>query len=270
MVTALRPALAVLVLTAAACSSGDGTDIGASPSSPTLSPDSVSTPAESPAELPGVITPPDLTPDTVGDEVAASSSTDAQPTFPTVPETGIPGLDSDDEFCAAWSRFGGSFQVVAVNAAFGDGSVVDRAFVEVAGGPTVALALDDMAAAWPDEIATEAGTALGDVFGPFATRVGAAEQALTSAGATSDDIEALTDAWLAFLAVRDPSEVAVVLDLDDRLTGLVVAAVPTYLTDVGTWDEDESLVTEASIPMTEAYLAARCPDQGTLAGQEVG
>jgi hypothetical protein len=27
----------------------------------------------------------------------------AGPTFETVPETGVPGLDSDDRFCAAWS-----------------------------------------------------------------------------------------------------------------------------------------------------------------------
>lgn len=264
------------VACAAACSSGDGNDINARGTSITLAEttdtvDTGSTSAEvappsasAVASLPGevVITaapPPSAPP---GPTVTAPPVSD-------VPETGVPGLDSADVFCASWSRFGGSFQVVAVNAAFGSGSIEDRAFIEVVAGPTVAVAYAEMAETWPDEIAAESSIALEDAFGPFARRLAAASDALSAAGLTAEQGVALDDAWVSFLAERDPADAEVNLVVADDLNAVVASAVPLYLDVVGPWAEDESLVTEASTPLTDEYLATRCPDQGTLLGGEI-
>lgn len=295
----LQPIIVIgsLVGLLAACSGGDGTDIdarGATGAETTATTTSIASPdAETDvgtvtgsalaATLPGesVVaepTPPPAEPAPPTAEATYQATTPtpppAEPTASVplvsdVPETGIPGLDSDDAFCSAWSQFGGSFQVVAVNAAFGVGSVEERAFIEVVAGPTVVAAHAEMTANWPDQIEAESTVALDEAFGPLAERLGAASGALADAGLTPEQSAALDDAWLAFLAERDPTDVEVNLVLDDELGAIVVAAVPGYLDVVGPWAEDESLITDVSIPLTDAYLAAECPDQGTLAGGEV-
>src|SRR5690606_10449555 len=83
---------------------------------------------------------------------AASSTSAVEVPEVTVPETGVPGLDSDVDVCRAWSEFAGSYQVVAVAAAFGD-DTADVARLEVIASPVVAGAYDDMVADWPDELA---------------------------------------------------------------------------------------------------------------------
>ncbi len=258
----------------AGCSSGDGTDIerGATGATDTAARPSDEAAATDPGSATTAGGP--IAPDALPGE-STSPATSATGTRPTsvpvsgVPGSGAPGLDSDDAFCAAWSRFGGSFQVVAVNAAFGSGSAVDPAFVEVAAGPTVASAYAELTEYWPDAIAVEADVALDEWIGPLARRLAVARDALVAEGATPDQLDDLEAAWLAFLAERDPSEAEVTLALDDELAGIVTAAVPGYLDQVGLWTEDDSLATEVSVPLTEDYLASECPDQGTLAGGEV-
>jgi len=255
-----------------ACSSGDGTDLASRPTGPprsstvaTTSPDLVESVPAAPVLPGGSIG----SPETVTSP-AASSDADAGAQPSVVSETGVPGLDSDDPFCAAWSRFGGSYQVVASYAGFGGGDDAAVAAVEVAAAPSVADAYADLSANWPDELVGELDLALDEAFGPFAQRLAVGRGALTDAGATGDDLAAIDAAWLATLAARDPDDPVPAIDLGESLQALVDAAVPGYLDAAGTWREDDSLVTEIEIPATNAYLSATCPDQGTLTGQEVG
>lgn len=252
----------------AGCSGGDGSDINARGTTVTLV-ETTAVPATPVVDVGDSTLPGEPVVTAAPPPTAPPGPTEPPPSVSDVPETGVPGLDSADSFCAAWSRFGGSFQVVAVNAAFGAGSVEDRAFIEVVAGPTVVAAHAAMTETWPDEIAAESSTALDDAFGPLARRLAAASDALAEAGLTDEQQVALDDAWLAFLTERDPTDVEVDLVVADDLDAVVAAAVPLYLATVGPWAEDETLVTSVTTPLTDAYLATQCPDQGTLAGGEI-
>lgn len=248
------------------CSTGDGTDLDARTPALTVSPTvSVSTGGTLPAEP--AVSPPTEPPS--GESAPTFSVLGTVPAPVEVPETGVPGLDSDDAFCAAWSRFGGSFQVVAVNAAFGGGDATSIATLELVAAPTVDQAYRDLSAGWPADLEPERATALGDALGPFAVRVGGGEELLVELGATDDDLATIAAAWEAALAARDPQSPDVVVDLPDELWTLVEAAAARQVADRGDWRADESLVTKVETPLTDAYLATACPDQGTLAGQEI-
>lgn len=213
---------------------------------------------------------------TDADTSTAGSTSDASPPPPVTPisvvevaEVGVPGLDSDDAFCASWSRFAGSFQVVAVTSAFGSGAPEQLAALEVAAAPTVTAAYDDIVASWPDELSSEADLALDDYFGPFARRLDVARQSLVDVGADDGSIEAISDAWLAGLAQRDPSTPEFVVDLPDELWAVIDAAAAEFSARRVPFGSDPSLVTNVDAPLTLQYLAVACPDQGTLSGQEV-
>lgn len=268
-----RTAAAILVATSllGACSSGDGTDLAEIETDPT--PTTTEDAAEADPGGDGAPDESDPNPEGV-DDVDVTAAGDADVTVPAdsivVDETGVPGLDADDAFCRSWSRFGGSFQVVAVNAAFGAGGDLRLATLEVVAAPTTTSAYADLALEWPDELADEADAALDGVYGPFARRLAEARIALVDAGATGDDLAAIDEAWVQALATRRPDDPEVVIDLPDELWELVDDAAPAYLDAVGPWADDDSLVTDVEIPSTSAYLADNCPDQGVLAGQEVG
>jgi hypothetical protein len=262
--------VAGLLLAVAGCSSGDGTDLDAR-----TPPSSGAAPATAViATLPPAPTRPDdpvaATSTAAGPSLAPNASSGA-PTSDVapaeVPEMGVPGLDADDAFCAAWSRFGGSFQVIAVNAAFGDGPSEG---LEVAASPTVTAAYVELGENWPAEIEDEREAALDGALGPFARRLGVATDALTGVGATEGELEALDAAWVDALAARDPEDPVLQPDLGSELQALVDSAAATYLDEVGSWSTDESLANDVAIPATNQYLTDNCPDQGTLAGQEVG
>jgi hypothetical protein len=188
-------------------------------------------------------------------------------TEPDVPETGVPALAADEAFCAAGSRFGGSSQVIAVTAAFGAGPSES---LEAAASITVTAASGERGEHWPAEIGDERETALDGALGPFARRLAVASDALADAGATDADRAALDTAWVAALAARDPEDPVLELDLSPELQELVETAAVSYLDEVGSWATDETLANNVEIPATNQYLADNCPDQGTLAGQEVG
>lgn len=186
-----------------------------------------------------------------------------------LPEVGVPGLDSTDAFCAAWSRFAGSFQVVAVTAAFGSGPPEALASLEVAAAPTVGAAYEQLVANWPDELAPEADVVAQDFLGPFARRLAAAQESLLATGADSDIVGTIDAAWVAGLAGRDPSTPEFVVDLPDEVWAVVDAAAADFAGRLVPFGTDPSLVTDVDTPLTSAYLAVSCPDQGTLSGQEV-
>ncbi|MCB0966328.1 MAG: hypothetical protein KDB37_05795 [Ilumatobacter sp.] len=263
----------VVVLTFAiavtACSTGDGTDLAevATESAPTTVSPVV---ADGTDESAGTVTEPDPGPATTADIDVSVETTDPEPLDTVVVDaTGVPGLDADDAFCRAWSRFAGSFQVVAVNAAFGGSDELRLATLEVVAAPTVTSAYAELSATWPDDLASEADAALDEVYGPFARRLAEARIELVAEGADADDLAAIDDAWLLALAGRRPDDPEVVIDLTDDEWVLVDAAAPAYLDTVGPWADDVTLITTTEIPLTSAYLADNCPDQGVLAGQEV-
>ena len=261
--------LVVVASTLVACSSGDGTDLAEVETDPT--PTTVETlgapdtDADAPERTAG------STDDSDDREPDATSGADVTvpPDSIVVDDTGVPGLDADDLFCRSWSRFGGSFQVVAVNAAFGGSDGLRLATLEVVAAPTTTSAYADLSLEWPDELADEADAALDGVYGPFARRLAEARVALVDAGATQADLDAIDEAWVLALATRRPDDPEVVIDLPEELWLLIDEAAPTYLDTVGPWATDESLVTDVEIPLTNAYLSDNCPDQGVLAGQEV-
>ncbi|HUC31965.1 MAG TPA: hypothetical protein VMS14_01105, partial [Ilumatobacteraceae bacterium] len=59
------------------------------------------------------------------------SSTDAASSTLSPEPTGVPGVDDEDEFCAAWARYSGTLQALGVASAFGDVTSVELARLEV-------------------------------------------------------------------------------------------------------------------------------------------
>jgi hypothetical protein len=232
---------------------GDGTtsDVTASDTSDSTTPNEVATFAPSPTVSP------------------TDSSKAAPASIVDVPEVGVPGLDSTDAFCSSWSRFAGSFQVVAVNAAFGSGSQEQLAALEVAAAPTVTAAYAELLANWPSQLASEYGVVADEFLGPFARRLTEAFDSLAGVGADQATIEAIADAWLTGLASRDPSTPEFVVDLPGGIWDTIDDAAALFGARLVPFGADPSLVTDVSTPLTTEYLAAACPDQGTLSGQEV-
>ena len=203
--------------------------------------------------------------------VAPTQPTEPPPTTNTlveVPETGVPGLDSEDSFCAAWSRFGGSWQVIQVAANFApDRSVVPA--MEVVAAPVVTAAYDAMLDAWPDELADEREAVADGYFGPLDRRAETALDALTAAGATADDLAAIGGAWEAALAARQPDDPVVTPELAEEQRAIVDAAAADFDARLVGFVDDPSMRITVETPRTDAYLATACPDQGALTGAEV-
>ena len=209
------------------------------------------------------------TSDTSDDTAPVSLETAPPISIVDVAEVGVPGLDSDDEFCSSWSRFAGSFQVVAVTAAFGSGPPEQLAALEVAAAPTVTSAYRQLVENWPDELAAEADLVADEFLGPFARRLEAARSALGEVGADDAAIAAIESAWLEGLAGRDPTTPEFVVDLSDDLWAVIDDAAAAFARQRVPFSQDPSLVTDVQTPLTSEYLAVSCPDQGTLSGQEV-
>jgi hypothetical protein len=259
----------VPILVAAGCSDDDAAspgdeDVGTSPV--TSAPADSSEPAPSVGEADPTVV--ETTLDTSGAEPPPEVADTTTTVLVTVPETGVPGLDSDDSFCAAWSRFGGSWQVIQVAANFApDPSVVPA--MEVVAAPVVDAAYDAMFAAWPDELATERDVVADGFFGPLDRRAEAALEALDTVGAGDADLAALGAAWIEALAVRQPDDPVLTPVLGDGLQALVDAAAAEFTSQRVEFVLDPSMRITAETPLTDAYLATACPDQGALTGGEV-
>lgn len=275
-----RAAAIVIGLALTGCSTGDGTDLDAREPAKTTAPVTASA-ATAVQGATSQRPPVGIAPSTPA-TVATGSTLPAEPVATTAapepaatesvapaPETGVPGLDAADAFCSAWSRFGGSFQVIAVHAAFGPGTAESTARYELLAAPTVGEAYDALAANWPEAIAAELEAAHVERFGPLAARLAAGRAALADAGLDAAGADALRAAWLDALATRDQLAAEIEVDLSAELAAVVDAAIPLHLDAVGPWADDTSLVTDVPTPLTDAYLSTECPDQGTLAGQEV-
>ena len=264
-----RRSLAILVaaLALGACSStGGGGDIGAPPSQGDdavepidAGPDFVPTPNENGDD---------------GDAAAGDGPTTtefdlaAQPTTPPIdpiPETGVPGIDSSDVFCRAWSEFAGSFQALGLVSAIGDPANAFR--LEVIAASSVTTAVEAMEANLPVELEVERIALVVDFAGPFFNRALLAEIDLLDAGV---DPDVLRETWLATLSQAGVDDPTMTVDLPADIDAVALdAAVASFSTSQLAIVGDSSLITNASIPVTETYLADVCPDGGILSGNDV-
>jgi len=245
---------AVLVATCGACSDDEeaapaGTDRPVSVSMSSVSPTSSTT---TPAPI--ATAPPDVL-------------ITAGPTFDTVPETGVPGLDSSDRFCAAWSEFGGSWQVIVQSAFEGDAAAVAR--LEVIAAPLVTQAYDELFEVWPGDLETERGVVADAYFGAFLRRSADALASLEAAGAAADDLDRLAAGWRAGLESYDPNVGGIEVAVEDGLEPLVAAAADAFTDTRLPLVDDPAMVITAATPLTDQFLATACPDQGWIVGQEV-
>jgi hypothetical protein len=217
----------------------------------------VSTPAEAPATT---------------DRARPESTTTSAPAVTTtdivaVPEEGVPGIDSADPFCRAWSQFAGSFQALAFASAAGSEPSAALRLEVVAAAAVVSAALE-LDAAFPESIASERIVFVDGVVGPFARRAARAVDELRTAGLTEVQLDVLGDAWLVALTESGVDDPAIVVTLPADLEAPVGGATAELSATVPPIASDPSLITQVETPATFDYLAQRCPDQGTLAGND--
>lgn len=273
--TVKRSVLAVVLAVALAVAFGcSGSDDLADPTvvtSTTAIADPTTSTTEAPSATSGVVVtqPPDA------DGTSGPATTDDPPASSTpavsivdVPETGVPGLDSDDRFCAAWSRFGGSWQVLLVGSTFLEDPQRVAAW-EIAAATVVGDAYDGLVASFPEELADEADLVADGYFGVLDRRAADARQALADAGATADDVARLQEAWVEALATRDPSTPDLAFEIPAGLEPLVAEAAADLRERRVEIHVDPSMIVDVATPRTDSYLETTCPDQGTLSGQEI-
>lgn len=205
-------------------------------------------------------------PATTGAESAAPAGSDPPATPATVPDTGVPGIDSDDAFCRSWSEFAGSFQALAGAWAIGDQTEAARS--EVSASDVILTATAALDEYLPPELEPERA-AVAALVEPLSRRSEAAREELSTAGIDEQGSESLGGAWLDALVafgVDDPT-IAIVVPADVDAAAFAGAAAAFAAARPGITD-DPSLITDVQIPLTEQYLVANCPDQGTLGGND--
>lgn len=195
---------------------------------------------------------------------APDASGDSPTTIAVVPDTGVPGIDSEDVFCRSWSEFAGSFRALGLVSALGAPAEAMR--LEVLASSAVVDAVAALGEHLPAELEPEREVLLEDFAGPFARRAARAHAELIAAGL---DGALLGAAWLEQLTLSgiDDPEISVALPAGAD-TAAFDGAVEAFVAAVPPITQDPGLVTGADIPATEAYLAANCPDQGILGGND--
>jgi hypothetical protein len=171
--------------------------------------------------------------------------------------------------CRSWSRFAGSFQVVAVAATFGEGGSIEAATLEVMASPVVTSSYRDFLDNVPAEVVEESELVARDFLGPYARRSERALTALRDAGADDDMVALIAAAWLDALSQRDPVSPTLEVALPPDVEVVVRMAATDFDAQLVPIPRDPSLVSEVEVPLTERYLSDNCPDRGALAGSEV-
>jgi hypothetical protein len=190
--------------------------------------------------------------------------------FTAPPEpTGVPGLNAADQFCAAWVAYSASVQALGVAASFGDLSSEQLAVLELVAAPRLVAAVDEITASWPEELTAERAVVVESRLGPYFRRALSAVAAITATGVAEPGLEALREAWQSALESRDPeSPVIDIPDIAPELRAQIDTAATAYDNAVTPFAQDPSLSVEGiDTPVTDAYLATRCPD---LAASGVG
>lgn len=198
------------------------------------------------------------------------SADDADPgvvvSFDPVPETGVPGIDSDDLFCRSWSEYAGSVQ--ALSLAWAVLAPVDAARLEIAAGDALRNAVVGLASALPPELEGNRQAFTTDVPAPMLARATRSSAYLDEAGAAGQS-GALAVLWIEALSATGLGEDAVALDVPADIAVALDAAAERFAADVPSINEDPTLDTTAfDIAPSLAYISDNCPDQGTLAGDD--
>ena len=250
--------------TAAAPATSTGTVAGAASTSAatTIAPTSTAPTSTAPTSTPATTAPATSAPATSGP--APTAATAPVTTIPPSP-TGVPGIDVPDEFCAAWSRYSGSLQIIAVAVNFAGLTSAQSAALELEAAPTIVGAADLIDRTWPAALEAEHAPALDAYVGPFARRAAKAVDALRGAGAGDDQLAALRTEWERVLATRDPDRPTVDVTLPADLAARVDAGATAFDAAVTPWGSDPSLAVDLdAIPQTKRYLAEHCPDLASI------
>lgn len=208
---------------------------------------------------------------TASDRTGSTTPTPPLETFEpidTVPVDGVPGIDSDDAFCQAWSEFGGTFQALALAShAATDEATARRA--ELAAAHALGEALATMTEQFPMAI-DDAGRQefLDGLLGPFARRAAYAESFLLEAGLTPEQLGELGDLWIATLASTGLGDPDIDVDIPAAMQPAFDQAQAAFEAAVPAIPDDPSLITDVAAEETAAHIAATCPDQGTLGGND--
>ncbi|HZX54691.1 MAG TPA: hypothetical protein VFE86_08410 [Ilumatobacteraceae bacterium] len=176
--------------------------------------------------------------------------------------TGVPGLGVTDPFCAAWAAYAGTLQALGVAGSFGALSSGQLAVLELRAAPRLVEAASAIEAAWPAELAAERDLVLDRRVGPYARRAQRAVDALVDAGATPADIAGLSSSWQQALSTRTQADAVIDLPaVDAALQPRLDAAASAFDAAFTPFASDPSLVVDSlKSPLTDAYLAAHCPD----------
>lgn len=199
------------------------------------------------------------------DDQAAEPSTNP---LPPVAETGVPGIESDDDFCRSWSTYAGSVQ--AISLAWTLQPPEDAARLEVAATAALSDAVRGMADTLPEEIEGNRQPLTVDVPGPFLRRAERANALLVDAGAEPDQIEQLGTSWIAAITEQGVQTENLSIDVSPDAQAALDAAAEAFADELPSVTEDPTLdTTEFDIGPSLDHIAANCPDQATLAGNDV-
>lgn len=221
---------------------------------------------------PGATTPSGAAADTTAEpgttEVTATTEVTTDTTPPTVPVSGVPGVDDSGALCESWSRLAGTRQVLTLAANFGELGAAGIARLEVIAAPLVAAAAEQLDAALTEvglevaAVADEHDLVMDDLLGRVVRRAEGAQAALDELDPPDGTAELLAQVWLDGLRKLGPDDVQPPLaDLGPEIGPLVEQAAAVFADDAPRWNEDPDLdVADVSIPATTALLASRCPD----------
>jgi hypothetical protein len=272
------PALLVAMSLAAACSGSESDDDAASV------PSNVKDVQRTTRDEPGLVDQPADSDPASGSVVEGSESNGENPdapdkstvtppqlattALPTVPETGVPGIDSADLFCRSWSEFAGTFQALALASTFASEDLSAQRSELVASGVIIA-AVAGLGEHLPAELESERTNLTVDLVGPMERRALRNYSGLEAAGLTGEQIDELAELWLSALVSAGVDEPNIQFDIPDDVALRVEGVVDAFSSSVPLIRDDPSLVTDASIPLTDGYILENCPDQGTLGGNDV-
>lgn len=192
---------------------------------------------------------------------------DSVVTYELVPETGVPGIDSDDVFCRSWSEYAGSFG--ALTYAWSAQLPVDAARLEVAASAALIGAVDTMAEVLPAEIESNRQDLTVDVPAPFLRRAERARELLVEAGLDDATIAALGAAWIAAITEAGLFADDLAIAIPDAAADELAAAADQFVAEFPQISEDPTLdTTEFDISPSLDYISVTCPDRGTLSGND--
>lgn len=256
-------AVIALALGAAACS---GSDDDAAPATSMSSPASTAV-VDAESDAATTAGPPASVDDSTG-VTSVSAPLETTEVIATVPTDGVPGIESDDRFCQAWSEFGGSFQALTL-AAHTAVDPVTAATAELAAANAITEAVRTMDVNFPADVdPADRALFLDGMLGPFLERAGEAQQLLLASGLSAQQVAELGEIWIATLIETGLGDSDITVEVPDDMQPAFDSAVAVWV-DTDSIATDTDLVTDARAPQTEAYLAANCPDQGTLGGNDI-